>query len=162
MLEIRPLGGDDNRWKARTLVDTWGDTSVARLGQLIDVMPLDGLVAYLDGERRGLLTFDVAQRELEVVTLHAETTGRGIGRALMDAARQLTVDRAARRMWLTTTNDNIPAISFYQQWGMDLVRLHYDGAGASRAVKQSIPMTGFNGIPIRHELEFELVPTTGE
>jgi hypothetical protein len=38
---------------------------------------------------------------------------------------------------------------------MDLVALVNDGVAASRKVKPSIPMTGSDGIPIRHELIFE-------
>ena len=62
----------------------------------------------------------------------------------------------AHRIWLVATNDNIRAIDFYQRWGMDLVGLIKDGVAASRMVKLSIPMTGHDGIPVRHELIFEL------
>jgi hypothetical protein len=60
-------------------------------------------------------------------------------------------------MWLVTTSDNVRALSFYQQWGMDLVALIRDGVAASRRVKPSIPSTGHRGIPLRHELELELL-----
>jgi hypothetical protein len=40
---------------------------------------------------------------------------------------------------------------------MDLVALHRDGVTRSRALKPSIPFSGADGVPLRHELEFELV-----
>lgn len=43
--------------------------------------------------------------------------------------------------------------------GMHLGRLHHDGVVCSRVVKPTIPLTGLNGVPIRHE--FELVPESG-
>jgi hypothetical protein len=54
-----------------------------------------------------------------------------------------------------TTNDNAPAIRFYQRRGWDLVALHRDAVNESRRLKPEIPATGVDGIPIRHELEFE-------
>jgi ribosomal protein S18 acetylase RimI-like enzyme len=65
--------------------------------------------------------------------------------------------RAARRIWLITTNDNIRALSFYQRWGMDLRQFLRNGVDVSRLVKPSIPSVGSNGIPLRHELELELL-----
>jgi ribosomal protein S18 acetylase RimI-like enzyme len=90
------------------------------------------------------------------VTIHAEQEGVGVGRALMDAVLAEARRTAARRIWLVTTNDNIRAIRFYQRWGMDLVAFVHDAVAASREVKPSIPMTGSDGIPVRHELVFAL------
>ena len=92
----------------------------------------------------------------EVVTINALTPGAGVGRALMDAARAKALEVGARRVWLITTNDNTRAVRFYQRWGMDLAALHHDGVTTSRAVKPSIPLTGYDEIPIRHELELDL------
>jgi ribosomal protein S18 acetylase RimI-like enzyme len=153
----RPLMAGDQSWRHDALVRTWGSTTVARKGALVDASELPGLVAEVDGERVGLLTFARRDDELEVVTLHVEQEGRGVGWALMDAVLSHARHDRVRRIWLTTTNDNVRAIAFYQRWGMDLVTLIRDGVAASRLVKPSIPMIGANGIPIRHELEFELL-----
>ncbi|HXQ74926.1 MAG TPA: GNAT family N-acetyltransferase [Acidimicrobiales bacterium] len=80
----------------------------------------------------------------------------GPGRALMDAVLRGARRTATRRLWLVTTNDNIRAIRFHQRWGMDLAAFVRHGVAASRKVKPSIPMVGDEGIPVRHELEFEL------
>jgi ribosomal protein S18 acetylase RimI-like enzyme len=156
--EVRPLNEGDLEWKAAELRRVWGGTQVARKGELVDVLELDGFVA-VDGaaDRIGLLTYALRGHELEVVTIHVAVPGEGVGRALMDAARNRAVMLGATRMWLTTTNDNVRAYRFYQQWGMDLVALYRDGVARSRALKPSIPLTGADGIAIRHELEFELL-----
>lgn len=157
MLHVRPLDAGDHAWKRDTLTTTWGSTEVARLGQLVDAEALEGFVAVEDGERIGLLTFASRGDELEVVTLHSQRRRRGAGRALMDAAREAAVHQASRRLWLITTNDNVGALAFYQRWGLDLVALHREGVAASRRVKPSIPSHGHGGVPIRHELELELL-----
>jgi GNAT superfamily N-acetyltransferase len=61
-----------------------------------------------------------------------------------------------RRLWLITTNDNLPALRFYQKRGFVLVRLHRGAVAGSRRLKPEIPLTGSEGIPIRDELELEL------
>ena len=157
MIVVRPLSGDDRAWKVESLGRAWGDTVVARKGELVDAAELDGFVA-LDGpERAGLLTYATRDDQLEVVTLHAERLGIGAGRALMDAARAEAERLGVRRVWLVTTNDNTRAFRFYQRWGMDLAALHRDGVTRSRALKPSIPETGADGVPIRLELELELL-----
>jgi ribosomal protein S18 acetylase RimI-like enzyme len=154
---VRALGDADESWKVSTLERAWGSTRVARLGELIDAAALPGFVATDGDERVGLLTYAQRQGELEVVTIHSLRPGRGIGRSLMDAARDHAARHGATRIWLIPTNDNVRALAFYQRWGMDLHRLVRDGVDVSRLVKPSIPTTGHDGIPLRHELELELL-----
>jgi ribosomal protein S18 acetylase RimI-like enzyme len=154
-VDTHPLGPADAAWKLAVLEDGWGGPLVARLGELVDAAPLAGFVAVEDGERVGLLTYAERVDGVEVVTLQATAPGRGAGRALMDRAYEHAVARRLPRLWLITTNDNIRAIRFYQQWGMDLRRLVHDGVAASRRVKPSIPDVGHHGIALRHELELE-------
>jgi len=153
---VRPLVDDDRPWTNETLRRSWGSTAVARKGELLDAAVLPGFVAAEGNRRVGLLTYVRRGDEVEIVTLHVEQEGRGAGRALMDAVRALAVATGVGRMWLTTTNDNIRAILFYQRWGMDMFALSRNGVAASRRVKPSIPSTSRDGIPIRHELEFEM------
>jgi GNAT superfamily N-acetyltransferase len=152
---VRALAEADQSWKVSTLERGWGSTNVARLGQLIDAAALPGFVAADGDERVGLLTFVQRQDELEVVTIQSLRPGRGVGRSLMDGARDHALRHAATRIWLITTNDNVRALAFYQRWGMDLHRLVRNGVDVSRLVKPSIPARGHDGIPLRHELELE-------
>jgi ribosomal protein S18 acetylase RimI-like enzyme len=143
-------------WKVETLERGWGSTFVARLGELVDAAPLPGFVAQ-DGDRRvGLLTYAARDGGMEIVTIESLEESLGIGTALMEAVRALATAGGASRLWLVTTNDNIRAIGFYQRWGMDLVGVVRDGVTRSRLLKPSIPMVGQHGIPMRHELQFEL------
>lgn len=156
MVRVRPLAPEDRSWTARALERVWGSTTVARKGQLVDARALDGFVALTGDEPVGLVTYAMRGDEFEIVTIHAEREGLGIGRALLKAARRRAQELGAKRMWLITTNNNIRAFGFYQRWGMDLVALHVDGVTRSRELKPAIPAVDPAGIPIRHELEFEL------
>jgi GNAT superfamily N-acetyltransferase len=153
---LRPLVDGDRSWTRSALCRVWGSTAVARRGELVDAAELEGIVAVVDGHPAGLVTYAMRDAELEVVTLQAEPEGHGVGRALMDAVRDHARDVRMSRIWLITTNDNIRALRFYQQWGMDLVALIHNGVSRSRTVKPGIPVIGQHGIPVRHELELEL------
>jgi ribosomal protein S18 acetylase RimI-like enzyme len=83
--------------------------------------------------------------------------GRGIGRALMDAAYDNAAAAGYRRLWLVTTNDNTRAFRFYQLWGMDMCAFYRHGVRRSRKIKPSLPERGAEGIPLDHEIEFELL-----
>ena len=58
---------------------------------------------------------------------------------------------------MITTNDNLPALGFYQKRGFDMVSLHRNALSQSRKLKPEIPLIGLNGIPLRHEIELERI-----
>ena len=135
----------------------WG-TVVARLGELVDLAELPALVAEIDGEPAGLLTWrhDAGTGEIEVVGLEAWVRERGVGAALLRAVRRQARQLGVARLWLITNNDNLAALRFYQRRGWQLCGVHVGGTDRSRAVKPSIPLVGDHGIPIHHEIELEL------
>jgi len=157
MIRVRSIERGDRPWVVRRLEDAFGDVTVARKGVLIDASVLPGFVATDGGRPVGLLTYDVSHGECEVLAVISTEEGRGIGRALMDATRDYAAAAGYRRLWLVTTNDNTRAFRFYQQWGMDLCAFYHYGARRSREVKPSLPERGADGIPLDHELEFELL-----
>ena len=65
--------------------------------------------------------------------------------------------RGCRQLMLITTNDNIHALRFYQRRGFDMARLYRNALQRSRQMKPSIPLIGEDGIPPRHEIEFEMI-----
>ena len=156
MIRVRPIESADRPWVVRRLGDAFGGVGVARKGVLVDASVLPGFAATDGGRPVGLLTYDVAHGECEVVAILSTEQGLGIGRALMDAARDHAVAAGCHRLWLITTNDNTRALRFYQRWGMDLCAFYRHGARRSREAKPSLPRLGADGIPIEHELEFEL------
>jgi ribosomal protein S18 acetylase RimI-like enzyme len=158
-VEVR--GADDEEESlrlSRRVRSTWGET-VARRGELLDPAAGELLGAYLDREIIGVAAYAIRGDECEVVAIEAYQQRQGIATALMDEIRARAADAACCRLWLVTTNDNVPAIGFYQKWGMDLAELRHDAVTEARArLKPSIPDTGHEDIPIRHELEFEIEP----
>ena len=152
-----PIERGDRPWVVHRLEEVFGDATVARKSVLVDASVLPGFVATDHGRPVGLLTYAVARDECEVVAIISTEAGRGIGRAFMDAARVHAVAAGCRRLWLVSTNDNARAFRFYLLWGMDLCVFHRHAVRRSRKVKPSLPERGADGIPLDHELEFELL-----
>nr|WP_203950539.1 GNAT family N-acetyltransferase [Microbispora rosea] len=154
---VRPLTPDALGWIRELFTEWWGGTMVVSRGVVHDTTVLPGFVAYLDGQRAGVAVYRLDGRECELVTLNSTRQGVGVGRALIDAVAETAHQAGAARLWLITTNDNWRALRFYQKYGFDLVAVHRDAVTRSRALKPSIPETGLDGIPLRHELELELL-----
>lgn len=94
-----------------------------------------------------------------MVSLNSITEGIGIGSALIDSLIRDATESACSRIWLTTTNDNLSALRFYQRRGFQLIKVHPDAVALARK-KKIIPIIGNNNIPIRDELEMEIVLNT--
>lgn len=155
---VRTLTRTDRGWLAKALRATWGSIRVVSRGRLIeDVTRLPGFVAEAPtGRPIGFALLRFEEDDAEVVVLQSLEHGRGAGTALLDAARADAADAGCRRVWLVTTNDNLHALRFYQRRGWDWMAMHRDAVVESRRLKPEISALGADGIPIRHELEFEL------
>ena len=154
---VRDFLPADHDW-ARTLVAGFQGSRVARLGEVIDPLALEGMVAERDGAPIGLATvIETPDKGLEVLLLQAEPSGIGAGTALLETARQVAMASGHHRLWLVTTNDNLPAIHFYLRRGMHVAAVHRDAVEADRALKPEIPEANpVNGLPIRDLIEMEL------
>jgi uncharacterized protein YhfF/N-acetylglutamate synthase-like GNAT family acetyltransferase len=153
---VRPVYPADRPAVNEFLVANHSDV-VARLGALVDARTHPALLAEAEGALAGVLTWIVAGDALEVLTLHAAARRRGVGTALLAAARRVAEVAGSRRVWLITTNDNVDALRFYQRRGLRLVRVDAGAVDRSRAtLKPGIAAVGDHGIPIRDELVLEM------
>jgi len=154
-LKIRELT-DVERDRARGLLaGRWGSPVIVTCGTCHQADALPGFVVVANGQLKGLLTYQVAHGDCQVITVDSLVEGHGIGTALLETVLALAHSKGCRRVWLITTNDNTAAIRFYQQRGFELVTIHRKAVNESRKLKPSIPERGIGGIPIRDEIELE-------
>ncbi len=153
MINVREKTADDNEWMAEVVTENWGSTRIVTRGRVHDVESIPGYVAEKDGERVGLLTYQIYGKECELITMNAFEKGVGIGTALLDALRDKAKEHDCRGIWLITTNDNVDAMRFYQKKGFFFVDVHRDAVLTARRLKPEIPEIGLYGIPIRDEIE---------
>ena len=156
-IAVREVEPSDRDWVRSFLREHFMSTIVVSRNVVHQADDLPGFIALYRGEPSALLTYCVTNAELEVVSLHAAITGRGLGSRLLESARQRARDLRCRRLWLITTNDNEPAIAFYTRRGMHLAAVHRGAIAESRKLKPEISLFGAGGRPIEDEVEFELV-----
>jgi GNAT superfamily N-acetyltransferase len=135
---------------------THSSERVARLEQLVRPLDHPALLAEDGGRLAGVLTYVLAERECEILTLHAAAQWRGTGTALVEAVERVARDAGCTRLWVLTTNDNLDALRFYQRRGFRFAALNASAVDRARAqLKPEISEHGNYGIPIRDELVLE-------
>ncbi len=155
-LTIRPVEVADRNWIAQFLDEHWGSTRIVSRGQVYLAHLLPGFIAEEDGEKVGLATYRIADDACELMTIDSTREGEGIGTALLEAVKVAAQEAGCQRLWLITTNDNFPALRFYQKRGFRMVAVYPDALDASRKVKPEIPLYGHDGVPLRDEIELEM------
>lgn len=131
----------------------------ARRGELVDVLGgCDGVVAELEGRPVGLITWRAASSdssaEIRAVAVDPGARGRGIGRALFEAAHDALAAVGVTTAWLVTTNDNAPAIRLYESLGYRVAEVRHGAIDEiRRTIKPSIPVAGHGGVEMHDEIE---------
>ncbi|MGN0994976.1 MAG: GNAT family N-acetyltransferase [Butyricicoccus sp.] len=138
------------------IIREWFTLQMVVHGERIDLGTADGWYACEDEDIIGLITYRIADDEMEILSLDSLRENRGIGTALLNKALSKAKASGLKRVTLITTNDNLRAMQFYQKRGFDMVRLDRNALEQARKLKPEIPLIGLNGIPLRHEIEFEL------
>ncbi len=153
---VKKASPDDRPWILE-VVRGWGADFVVTRGRKVYPVDLEAYIAFNgNGDRLGLITFEMTGDQCEIVTLDALTPRHGIGSVLMEELIKDVRARGSRRVWLITTNDNLDALRFYQRRGFVIAAVHRGAIAESRRLKPSIPLEGNYGIPIRDEIELEL------
>lgn len=146
----------------RSLINTfikqhWYSTTMIIRGKEIDMTKADGFYFSEEENIIGLITYIVYNDILEITSLNSLKENQGIGSKLIEAVIHEAKEKNIKKIVLITTNDNINAIKFYQKRGFDMAHLYRNALDISRKLKPEIPLIGENSIPLRHEIEFELL-----
>jgi N-acetylglutamate synthase-like GNAT family acetyltransferase len=156
-IEIRPISEGDKTWIATFLKKQWGSHIIISRGKKHDASNLPGFIAIENDKPVGLISYEMKDNECEIVTLNSLIGGKCIGTKLVEAVKKFAKVANCKRLWLIETNDNMHALRFYQKIGFHLVAVHPNAIELSRKMKPEIPLIGNSGIPIRDELELEIL-----
>ena len=153
MTSLRRLTPEDlprlrHFWQAQ-----WAGEEMIVHGEVFRPEQMEGFV---NEDWSGLVTFVVGLTGCEIISLDSLKEGGGPGSALVDAAIEEATRRGCKRLFFSTTNDNLRALGFYQRRGFELVAVRRGAVTESRKRKPGIPLIGDNEIPLRDEIELEL------
>jgi GNAT superfamily N-acetyltransferase len=157
-MQIREKQPADQTWIGSVLDENWGTNGTGIIivhGESFDARTLPALIA---GEREGLAIYKIGPDPLsaELITLDVFRPHQGVGGALIDALVARLRHQGVHLLRVTTTNDNLDALRFYQRRGFRILAVRPGAIDESRKIKPTISAIGEYGIPIRDEIELEL------
>jgi GNAT superfamily N-acetyltransferase len=145
---------DSDREAARTLFERdFGRTKTVAFGEIMDIDAMPALVAVVTAEPAGALAYRLLGDALHIVALATDPMWQrsGVGAHLLAEAELLARRLKLSRLVVATTNDNLPALYFYQRRGYRLTHVIPEAVIAHLRQEQA----GFAGIPVRDEIRLE-------
>lgn len=137
--------------------ENWDAEFVVAHGMAFQPETVSGFIALDGNEWVGLITYTFLDTDCEIVSIDSLRENEGIGTALIEKVIEEAKANQCRLIHLTTTNDNLRGLGFYQKRGFQLCALRVNAMEEARKLKPEIPLMGENGIPLRDEIELEMV-----
>jgi ribosomal protein S18 acetylase RimI-like enzyme len=157
--QITSITKNHHTWVTEKLIEHWGSTRIVTRQRIFDASRLPGFIALENEYPIGLVTYVIEGKECEIITLNSFKEQQGVGSLLLEEVICLARQQNCRRIWLITTNDNLTALGFYQRRDFTIAAVYPNALQESRRLKPEIPEMGMNKIPLRDEIELELVLT---
>src|SRR5215470_15954053 len=154
-MQVRLKEPTDQAWVESILRRCWGGSDIVVRGCVYKAADLPALIA---GNREGLCTFAIESDGMsaELVTINALVPAKGIGTALIGALISRLAANGVRSLRVTTTNDNVNALGFYQRRGFRIIAVLPGAVDQARKIKPSIPLIGYRGIEVHDALVLAL------
>jgi len=152
--EVRAARLEEYPCLKQMAVDFWGETEMECFEGVYDVTQLPAFAGLAEDQLVGFLSYAIEEDALNIVMLNVlpEHQGAGLGQELMKAVIGEAGRRNLSRLIVGTSNDNLPALDFYQRLGF--------------VIKEVVPgrivechggiEEGFAGIGVRDEIRLEL------
>jgi ribosomal protein S18 acetylase RimI-like enzyme len=154
---IKPLDETHRAWAIELIRREWASPQIITRGKIHDCKKLPGFIFLEDDKPIGLLLYVIDHNECEIISLNSLLQKRGVGSSLIQEVKNDAKAAGCSRVWTITTNDNLEALHFYQKRGLTLVAVYPNALAKSRILKPELPMIGKDGIPLRDEIELELL-----
>jgi ribosomal protein S18 acetylase RimI-like enzyme len=128
----------------------WGEEEQLTFDRKFIVSELPGYVAKVKRKTAGFVSFAEADDALIIVALAVspEYQGCGIGKRLIHRVQNDAVKSEKKVLLVSTSNDDLPALGFYQSLGFQLYEVKPDII----AEKHGGAFEGIGKLPIRDEL----------
>ncbi len=119
-------------------------------GETVVLDNAEALIADMQGEIGGALAWRVDDATFRILALATDPMWQraGVGGYLLAEAELLARKKRVAHMLVTTTNDNLPALYFYQRHGYRITAVVLDSLTPSADRRPA----GFGGIPVRDEI----------
>jgi len=147
-------GTDRDRAAVRELfARDFGRTKIVAFGEVMDIDEMPALVAVVTADPAGALAYRLLGDALHIVALATDPMWQrsGVGGHLVAEGELLARRLGLARTLVATTNDNLPALYFYQRRGYTMTDLIVNSVVEHTGQR----VAGFGGIPVRDEVRLE-------
>jgi ribosomal protein S18 acetylase RimI-like enzyme len=145
-----------DREEIRKMVTTfWGEEEQVTFDRTFTVHELQGYVARLDRKIVGFVSTANLREAILIVALGVlpEYQSSGIGKGLVLEAEREAARSNKKSMLVSTSNDDLPALAFYQSIGFQINEVKPNVI----AEKHGRVLPGVGGLPVRDELRLRKV-----
>lgn len=131
-----------------------GPGDIVVFGEAVRLDETAMLIAEMKGEVAGALAYRLCPDAVRVVALVTDPMWQrsGVGGQLVAEIELLARQKGLERILVAVTNDNLPALYFYQRRGYTIVEVALGGMLRDATDPKTI---GFAGIPMRDEIRLE-------
>lgn len=131
----------------------WGEEEQLTFDKKFLVSELQGYVAKVEEKIAGFISFAAVDDAMIVVALAVlpEYQGCGIAKHLVDKVQKEAAISGKKELLVSTSNDDLPALGFYQSQGFQIYEVRPDVI----AEKHGGLFKGIGNLPIRDELRMK-------
>ena len=153
---IRQASCDDIELLEELVQLFWGDSIQLMFNQTYRVAQEPAIIAKSDNKILGFIAYTVYSKESALIValgILPGYQGCGIGSKLVEQVENYAKGEEKQQLLVVTSNDNLPALTFYQRLGFQL----FEVAPNVIAEKLGRLQLGFARIPIRDELRLRKI-----
>jgi len=147
---------DEEREKNQGFVQRfWGEQEQLTFDRKFVVAELSAYVAKLENNTIGFISFAETDDAIIIVALGVlpQYQGSGVGRSLIEKVEAEAKRMLKKRLLVSTSNDDLPALAFYQSLGFQIYEVKLNII----AEKHGGILEGIGGLPIRDELRLQKI-----
>ena len=148
---IRESKPEDSEIIGELVKRFWGEEIQETFGIKFRVKELPAFLATVQGKIIGFLSFfELNRKDMLIVVLEVlpEYQGIGIGKTLLQAVEDKARKLSKEKLLVSTSNDDLPALAFYQLNGFQIYEVIPDAISR----KHGEILLGISRIPIRDEI----------
>jgi len=131
----------------------WGEEEQLTFDRRFIVAELPAYLAKFGNEAIGFVSFEEVDDTIIVVALGIlpPYQNAGVGKSLMEKVEAETRRFGKKKLLVSTSNDDLPALAFYQSLGFQI----YEVKPNVIAEKHGMVQKGIGGLPVRDELRLQ-------
>jgi ribosomal protein S18 acetylase RimI-like enzyme len=131
----------------------WGEEEQLTFDRKFNVAELPAFVARIDDREIGFVSTAEVDDAILIVALGVlpQYQSSGVGKRLVGKVEDEAIRRGKKRLIVSTSNDDLPALAFYQSVGFQI----YEVKPNVIAEKHGEILMGIGNLPIRDELRLQ-------